>query len=97
MHYLKILAFDGQSFAQTEVVINVINLDDNAPAASQACFEARIMENTKPDGSLITVQGEYNVVLMFCCFSFVFSHWFVAEHNEKTSSDIHVLVGMAKY
>ena len=62
VHTLKILAFDGQAFAQTKVVINVIDTNDNLLTASQACFEARVKENKMSDDSLITVQGMYLVV-----------------------------------
>ena len=43
-HKLRILAFDGKAFAETELNIFVINLNDNTPSASQACYEASVKE-----------------------------------------------------
>ncbi|XP_065667525.1 protocadherin Fat 1 [Hydra vulgaris] len=43
-HKLRILAFDGKSFAETEFNIVVNNLNDNPPSASQSCYDASVKE-----------------------------------------------------
>lgn len=57
---LNVIAFDGRTFNGTQIIIQVINMNDNLLAASQACFQARIPENTVKDNerNLITVKGK---------------------------------------